>query len=236
MTDAHETYDYEGAFDSDFERAYTEAPVEQPDWNANDRLPAGYQAPQVTALISRLRSMIEAARPVPLSASSMVNKDEVLDMIDQVSQSLPDELRSANWLLKEREEFLSHVQSEGDALLAQARGQAEQMVQRTEVVRAADQRARQIVQHAEASSRQMRREAEDYCDQKLASFEAALERTMSVVAAGRTKLRGNALDALQVDDAAPPTDLQERLHTGSHVAVPPPPGQTEDRFFDQDVS
>lgn len=215
--------------DTGYETVYAEAAT--PEWAATERLPAGYQAPQVTALLHQLRSMIDAARPVPLSASSMINKDEVLDLIDQVSRSLPDELRSANWLLKERDEFLAQVQSEGDALLNQARSQAEQMVQRTEVVRAADQRARQIVAHAEASSRQMRRQAEDYCDQKLASFEAALERTMAVVAAGRSKLRTNAMDALQAADMPPPIrDGQPPAPVQFNDQVP------EDRFFDQDVS
>lgn len=216
---------------SDYNDSYT-----TDSYGAAERLPAGYQAPQVTALLQQLRSLIEAARPVPLSASSMINKEEILDIIDNVAGSLPEELRSANWLLKERDEFLAQVQSEGDALLAQARTHAEQMVQRTEVVRAADQRARQIVQHAEADSRRMRREAEDYCDQKLASFEAALEKTLSVAAAGRKKLRANALDALASAETEPPTDLQERRGTGAHVTPAPIQIEAEDRFFDQDVS
>jgi len=199
-------------------------------------LPDGYQAPQVTALLQQLRAIIDAARPVPLSASSMINKEEILDLIDQINRHMPEEVRSARWLLKEREEFLAKVQNEGDDLLNHARSQAEQMVQRTEVVRAADQRARQIVEQADAEARRMRREAEDYCDQKLASFEAALEKTKSVVAAGRAKLRGNPLDALASNETAPPQDLQERR------VVPPdarsqqqPSPQAEEQFFDQDV-
>lgn len=195
----------------------------------------GYQSPQVTALLQQLRAVIEAARPVPLSASSMINKEEIIEIIDQIGRHLPEELRSARWLLKEREEFLTKVQGEGDDVLARARTQAEQMVQRTEVVKAADQRARQIVEHADSEARRMRREAEDYCDQKLASFEAALDKTRAVVSAGRAKLRGNPLDALASNETAPPTDLQERRTPPTDAApssqLPP---ESEDRFFDQD--
>lgn len=148
-----------------------------------------YHAAESEALLARVIEIIEAARPMPLSASSMINKEEVLDLLDEAVARLPDELRAARWLLKEREEFLAKVRREGDEILEQARSQAERMVQRTEVVKAAEQRARQIVEAAEAEARRMRHETEDFCDQKLASFEIVLERTLKMVGAGRAKLQ-----------------------------------------------
>ena len=102
-------------------------------------------------------------------------------MLEEAIARLPDELRAARWLLKEREEFLAKVRREGDDILEQARARAERMVQRTEVVKAADARARQIVDRAEDQARRMRLECEDFCDQKLASFEIVLERTQKLV-------------------------------------------------------
>lgn len=200
--------------------------------------PMGYSAPQVTVLLQQLRSIIDAARPVPLSASSMINKEEVLSIIDQVGMRLPDELRSASWLLKERDEFLSHVQGEGDEILAHAQAQAEQMVQETELVKMADQRAKHIMQQAHDESRRLRRQTEDFCDQRLASFEASLEKTLQVVASGRARLRSNALDNLDSGDTAPPTDLQQRRQTGAHRQIngASDSPEVEDRFFDQGVS
>ena len=64
---------------------------------------------------------------------------------------MPDELRAARWLLKEREEFLAKVRREGDDILDQARARAERMVQRTEVVKAAETRARQVIEKAAAT-------------------------------------------------------------------------------------
>ena len=103
---------------------------------------APYDAPQVERLLRQLTDIIEAARPVPLSASSRINKDEVLEMLYDISNRLPDELRAARWLLKEREDFLARVRREGDELMELARARAERMVQRTEVVKAAEVRAR----------------------------------------------------------------------------------------------
>lgn len=154
---------------------------------------AQYHPPQAEEVLLQLRDVIEAARPVPLSASSMIAKDEVLDLVDEALQRLPEELRAARWLLKEREEYLAATRHEAEQIVEQARARAERMVQRTEVVKAAEQRAYTIVDAAEADARRLRHEVEDFCDQKLASFEIVLERTQRLVAAGREKLQGSNL-------------------------------------------
>ena len=100
-------------------------------------------------------------------------------------------IRSARWLLKEREEYLAKVKREGEDILDQARTRAERMVQRTEVVKASEARARKIVDTATDEASRLKNEVEDFCDQKLASFEIVLERTMKLVGAGRQKLQGS---------------------------------------------
>jgi F0F1-type ATP synthase membrane subunit b/b' len=173
----------------------------------------------VEQLIRRVHDLVGSARPMPLSTSVMVNREELLELLDEAIDRLPDELRAARWLLKEREEFLAKVRREGDEILAQARARAERMVQRTEVVKGAESRARKIVDSAEAEARRLRNECEDYCDQRLASFEIVLERTLKMVAAGRAKLQGTA-------------------NTGEVAAIaghePPVPEPDDPGFFDQD--
>jgi len=163
---------------------------------------------EVEQMLHRLHELVASARPMPLSTSVMVNRDEVLDLLDETIARLPDELRAARWLLKEREEFLAKVKREGEEILDAARTRAERMVQRTEVVKASEARARRIVEAATEEAGQLRNEVEDFCDQKLASFEIVLERTMKLVASGRQRLQGS-LDAAEVgagplDEAEPP--------------------------------
>jgi F0F1-type ATP synthase membrane subunit b/b' len=149
------------------------------------------QGADVEHMLRRLHDMLASARPMPLSTSVMVNRDEVLEQLEEAIDRLPDELRAARWLLKEREEYLAKVRREGEEILEQARARAERMVQRAEVVKTAEARARRLVDTAEAEARRLRNECEDYCDQRLASFEIVLERTLKMVSAGRAKLQGS---------------------------------------------
>lgn len=200
------------------------------------RAPGG----DVEALLQRVRELIDGARPAPLSPQQVkVDRDELLDLLDQAIERLPDEVRSARWLMKDREDFLARTRREADDILAAARGQAERMVQRSEVMKAAEAKARRVVEAARAEASTQRNEADDFCDKRLAQFETVLERTMGVVVAGRAKLRGPVGDGAEGGDAgadeapakagkrrpaADPTDGAPATRPGTPVAV----------VFDQD--
>jgi len=149
----------------------------------------GSDAPDTETLVRRVIELIGNARPLPLSSSVRVEKEEVLELLDDALDRLPAELKTARFMLKDREEYLAKVQREADEILEAARVRAERMVQRTEIVREATHSATTIVEGAKDEARRMRMEAEDYCDQKLAGFQIVLERTAKTVAAGREKLR-----------------------------------------------
>ncbi|MEZ5141361.1 MAG: hypothetical protein R2726_02405 [Acidimicrobiales bacterium] len=180
--------------------------------------PAPYHVGDAEQLIVRLRDLIANAPNVPLSSTPRVSREEMLDLLDEAIERLPEELRSARWLLKERDEYLDKVRHEGEDIIAQARDRAERMVQRTEVVKAAEQRAYQILDAAEADARRLRHEVEDFCDQKLASFEIVLERTMKLVGSGRAKLQGTAM--LEGADDRLAEDLEA---LDAAAPLPPPP-------------
>lgn len=143
----------------------------------------------VETLVLRVRELIESGRSMPMSASVLVNREELVGMLDDAIAQLPEELRHARWLLKEREEFLAQAKREADDILEAAQVQAARMVERTEVAREANRVAQSVVTAAESESRQLKHEAEDYVDQKLAAFEVVLERTMQAVQKGRDRLQ-----------------------------------------------
>lgn len=180
----------------------------EPRSGSQRRVPAtdAYRIPEAEQVLRRVIEIVESAPGMPMSASVRVNKEELLELLDDAVSRLPDEVRSARWLLKEREEFLARTRREGEEIIEDARSRVAHMVQRTEVVKAAEARARQIVEEADGAARRMRRQTEDFCDQKLASFENVLARVQKTVSAGRAKLAAPTIEESELGDLEePPT-------------------------------
>lgn len=174
---------------------YADKPNDGADERTDSRYGAGPdRAPEVEQLLERSIKMLEDAPGIPMSASVRVNRDELLGLLDESLARLPSEMREARWLLKEREEYRAKTRREAEELIAEARTRVAHMVQRTEVVKSADAYAVQIREDAEVQSRRMRRETEDFCDQRLASFENVLAKIRQSVAAGRERLAAPSLE------------------------------------------
>ena len=188
---------YDDRYDDQYtDEAYAEIDDEYPDPEQG----TGYVGDAETWL-RRAIDIVANAPTMPLSSSPRIDRDEVVELLDRALASMPDELRQARWMLKERQEFVNKTRREANEMLEAARVQAERMVQRTEVVRAAETRARQVVDTAETDARRLKLETEDFLDQRLASFEILLDKLGKTVGAGRQKLSiGNASEALSMEE------------------------------------
>jgi cell division septum initiation protein DivIVA len=140
------------------------------------------------SILEQVIDTIASAPNVPLSSTPRIDRDNTVALLQDALACLPEEIRQARWMLKERAEFMAKTQREADEIIEAARVQAERMVQRTEVVRAAEARARQIMDAADADSRRLKNETEDFLDRRLASFEILLDRLSRTVAQGRERL------------------------------------------------
>ena len=180
----------------------------------------------VESILLRLKELVEAGRSMPMSASVLVNREEFLELLEEAIATLPQELRHSRWLLKERDEFLSQARREADDIIEAGRVRAERMVERTEVVREARRVGQTVVDDAEASARQLRHEAEDYVDQKLAAFEVVLERTMQAVGKGRERLQVVVEPESEAEPGPEPDELPGSIEVEEEL---------EETFFDQDA-
>jgi cell division septum initiation protein DivIVA len=161
----------------------------------------------VEAKLHQLERLVAEAKTVPLSASIMVNRAEVDGLVADIREALPDELTQARWVVKERDEILERAEGDAANILEDASAERDRLVSQQEVVRAADREANRIVEEAREHARQIRLEAEDYVDAKLANFEVVLNKTLTAVERGRQKLRGRLdTDQLAEDELA---DLDE---------------------------
>src|SRR5438105_7609659 len=128
-------------------------------------------ADQLSAVIDEIRS----AKPVPFSASAMSNKKSLVERREGVRQNLPREIRQAQGVVADREESLSQTRAEAEAIIREAEAERDRLLARTEIVGAASREADRIIGDAKDRAREIRMEAEDYVDAKLANFEIVLQ-------------------------------------------------------------
>jgi cell division septum initiation protein DivIVA len=153
--------------------------------------------------IDELQVLIEEAKSVPFSSSAVLDRDEFLELLAQLKQEVPDEVRQARWMARDRDELLARARKEADRILAEAREQRDRLLSRTEIVSAAERASERIIDEGKGRAAKVRLEAEDYIDQKLAAFEILLNKTLATVARGREQMRG------EVTTAPPPGALDE---------------------------
>lgn len=164
-------------------------------------------------ILEELEGIIEEirnAKNVPFSASAMVDRKSLIDRLEAIRQTAPEELKQARWLMRDREELLGRTQKEAERRLAEARAEADRLVAKTEIVAAANREADKIIDEAKLRAREIRMEAEDYVDAKLASFEVVLQKTLAAVTKGRESLRGR-LDLAAKAEAEAEAEAEEEF-------------------------
>jgi len=121
----------------------------------------------VLVLIDKLDDLIHNARPVPLTDQVRVDREEIYDLLDQMRATIPEEIKQARWIVKERQEMLAEAKREAERIVKEAR----------------DQQARE-------TERSIRLGAEDYADEILSTLEVNLQKFLSAVQRGRDRLAG----------------------------------------------
>jgi hypothetical protein len=146
----------------------------------------------VTRKLDELVALVEGARAMPMSASCVVNRGEVLGLLDELRRLLPTEFRQAEFVIRDRDEVIEEGRREAARIRADAEAERSRLVAETDVVREAQETHDRLVADATAQAEAMRREVDDYIDAKLANFEVVLTRTLGTVQRGREKLRERA--------------------------------------------
>lgn len=165
----------------------------------------------ITTRLTHLDEMVREAKAMPLSSSVLVNRDEVLDLIAEMQEALPEEIKQARWIVKDREDLLAKARADAEVIVEQARAEQLRMARQEGIVTRAGEESERMLGESEEQCRSMRREAEEYVDGKLAQFETALRRiledsqgsvralakTLDQVEVGREKLRTPGTAAAQ---------------------------------------
>lgn len=135
-------------------------------------------------------SMVEEARGVPLSASCVLHRGEILEILDGARAALPNDLEAARKIIASRDALIEEGRLSSEALIASAREEVSRMIEQTAIVSAAREEAQHILDDAHLEADSEREEVEKYIDSRLATLEVILNKTSDAVARGRERLAG----------------------------------------------
>jgi hypothetical protein len=134
----------------------------------------------VLVLIDKLDDQIHTAKPVPLTDQVRVDKEEIYDILDQMRATVPEEIKQARWIVKERQEMLAEAKREAERIIKESREEQARLISKAE----------EIVEDARAREREIRLGAEDYADDILNTLEINLQKFTAAVQRGRDRLQG----------------------------------------------
>jgi cell division septum initiation protein DivIVA len=146
----------------------------------------------VLVLIDKLDDLIHNAKRTMLPGSDQVrlDREEVYDILDQMRATIPEEIKQARWIVKERQEMLAEAKREAERIVKEARERQDQLVSQEEVVKQAERSADDIIEDARAREREIRLGAEDYADEILNTLEVNLSKFIAAALHGRERLQG----------------------------------------------
>ncbi len=165
----------------------------------------------LNAILDDLAHLVETARTMPMSASVLVHKGDALALVDELRGALPEQLAHADEVLAQADAVLEDAHRQAEEILTTARARAIDSSKAEQVVVQAESRAREIVDEAEEAAAALRRDADDYCDRRLADFEVDLGKLLAQVQAGRAKLADRLGDRAAEPEESPfPATMRDR--------------------------
>ena len=170
----------------------------------------------VLVLIDKLDDLVHNAKAVPLTDQVRIDREEIYDILDQMRATIPEEIKQARWIVKERQEMLAEAKREQDRLLQEAREQAVREASQTEIVKLAERQAQEIIDEARRSAREMRLEMEDWADGMLATLETNLDKFLVAVRRGRERLHERSQESVVAGIG--PVDLSDKTARATSLA------------------
>jgi hypothetical protein len=166
--------------------------------------------------LDRITHAIEEARAMPMSASALINRAEVLTMLDELREMLPTSLRDAEEVLRDREAVVARAREEAAQVVAAAQAEHDRLVEQSAIMTSARERAAGVQIAAHTESQRLLAQADDYVDRKLGEFEVALDRLSQQVGRGRARLaERRAGEASAAEEASPADEAEAPARDGS---------------------
>lgn len=130
----------------------------------------------VVELLEYLRDTIERSPKVPMSGKTMIDRKEILEVIDQIVNYLPDQIKKAQWVMNERDRILDEAKKEYDSVKRETIEMMKQNVENHDIVREANIRYKEIISSAKREAKAIRLGSRDYSDEILSQLDKEIEK------------------------------------------------------------
>lgn len=156
-------------------------------------------------LVDRLEELFNESRPIFFTHSVIINEDKILDIIDQMRVTIPDEMKKAQQVMAQRDRLLAQAQEEANRTIAMARDKSEKLLERDAVTQAAKVQADEIISKALSDSEKIRRDTDKYVIDTLMRIEYELERMLN-------QARNGILALQSIDEGEePPINIKSEM-------------------------
>ncbi len=155
-------------------------------------------------LVDRLEELFNESRPIPLTHSVIVDEDRILEIVDQMRISIPDEVKKAQQVIAQRDRVLAQAQEEANRTIGMAKQKVDELMGRDAIVQAAQTRSEQILAQARVDAESIRSEADDYIINALAALEGELNRLLGQARNGISKLNAERQRTLRSPEEMEP--------------------------------
>lgn len=144
---------------------------------------------EVMKVLDEIEELVESSGRIPLTGKVIIETDTLLDRIDKIRSLLPEELRQAQWISKERDRILNDAQQEAQQIVSKTHNEVRSLANETEVVKEANNQAANILMEAQQKALEIEQGANSYAFDVLKSLEENLSKLMNVVKKGQEELR-----------------------------------------------
>lgn len=146
---------------------------------------------EIVKVIEELESQIEQSTRIPMTGRVMIDEELLLDYLDKLRMKIPEDIKQAQWITKERERVLSDAQAEAERIVSKAKAYVNQQASENEIVKVAEQHAQKIISQAQAEAEQISAQAKAFALDVLLKLESSLNKATEAVKEGQSQMGEN---------------------------------------------
>ncbi|MBS4026769.1 MAG: ATPase [Clostridia bacterium] len=144
---------------------------------------------EIVKVIEKMEEQIEQSARIPMTGKLLIDEDIMLDFLDKLRAQIPEDIRQAQWVTRERERILRDAQAEAERIVMKAKAYVDQQASENEIVKIAEDFAEKTVNQARREAEEMSAYAKTYAVEVLQRLETALNKAMTAVQEGKDKLK-----------------------------------------------